>query len=340
MNPARPYDFNKLKQCSAIIGADRFLVQAAGGNTSVKQDGVMWIKASGTQLAQAMDRDIFVAVDLAAMASDIINQPHFADEPQRYLLQKNSLRPSIETSLHAVFKQRVVLHAHCVNTIAFAVQENAEALLAPRLKEFDWAFVPYAKPGAHLARSVQSVLQPQTNVVVLGNHGVLVTGENVADTHNLLTRVQAALATELPPHRQAESETLKQRAGANYDVLGQDDPIHQLAFSQTKVKQAIAGSLYPDHVTFCGIAAHALSGAETADSYCEKLGEQPVLIIVPEAGVLIRTGFSAASLALARCLSDVLARVPADARIQYLTQEQNWELLNWDAETYRQKLNA
>ncbi len=340
MNLAPPEDFSRLKKCSAMIGANRFLIQAAGGNTSIKQKDVMWIKASGTQLAQALDRDIFVAVNFAAIADDIQNQPQFADEPQRYLLQKESLRPSIETSLHAVFKQRVVLHAHCVNTIAFAVQENAVELLKPRLKEFDWAFVPYAKPGAHLARSVQSVLRPQTNVVILGNHGVLVTGENVADTHNLLTRVQLALAVELPKHPKADIKMLQEKAGANYAVLGAEDPIHQLAFSNAKVKQAIGGSLYPDHVTFCGIAAHALSGAETAESYCGKINEQPVLIIVPGAGVLIRAGFSAASLALARCLSDVLCRVPEEAKIQYLTHEQNWELLNWDAETYRQNLNA
>ena len=340
MDFAPPHDLKDLRQCSAIIGADRLLVQAAGGNTSIKQDGVMWIKASGTQLAQALDQEIFVAVDLTAMANDIANQPQFADEPQRYLIHKDGLRPSIETSLHAVFHQRVVLHAHCVNTIAFAVQENAIELLETRLKEFDWAFVPYTKPGAHLARSVQSVLRPKTNVVVLGNHGVLVTAENVADAHNLLQRVQNALAVNLPPHRHADNDLLKKRSGIGYDIIGPDDPIHQVAFSKHAVKQAIGGSLYPDHVTFCGIGAHALSDGETADSYCEKINERPVLIIVPDAGVLIRAGFSAASLALARCLSDVLMRVPEQAQILYLTKEQNWELLNWAAETYRQNLNA
>ena len=35
------------------------------------------------------------------MAADISNRPEFADEPHRYLFEKNGLRPSIETSLHA-----------------------------------------------------------------------------------------------------------------------------------------------------------------------------------------------------------------------------------------------
>ena len=113
-----PFDLDALKQVSASIGSDRFLVQAAGGNTSIKHNNIMWIKASGTQLAQALDKEIFVAVDLAAMAYDINHQPLNADEPYRYSCDKGGLRPSIETSLHAVFSQRVVLHAHCVNTIA------------------------------------------------------------------------------------------------------------------------------------------------------------------------------------------------------------------------------
>ena len=51
MNP--PEDFSVLRRVSARLGHDPLLVQSAGGNTSVKADGVMWIKASGTLLAQA-----------------------------------------------------------------------------------------------------------------------------------------------------------------------------------------------------------------------------------------------------------------------------------------------
>ena len=52
-----------LSQLSARIGADPLLVQAAGGNTSIKQDGVMWIKASGTRLKEASSKNIFVPLD-------------------------------------------------------------------------------------------------------------------------------------------------------------------------------------------------------------------------------------------------------------------------------------
>ena len=58
-------ELDKLRTLSARVGADPLLVQAAGGNTSLKHDGVMWIKASGTWLKDAAARDIFVPLDHA-----------------------------------------------------------------------------------------------------------------------------------------------------------------------------------------------------------------------------------------------------------------------------------
>ena len=40
------------------------------------------------------------------------------------------------------------------------------------------------------------------------------------------------------------------------------------------------------------------------------------------------------------CLALVLERVPADATLHYLTAADEAELLDWDAEKYRQTLQA
>ena len=41
---------------------------------------------------------------------------------------------------------------------------------------------------------------------------------------------------------------------------------------------------------------------------------------------------------MARCLADVAARIPEDASVSTLTAAQELELVNWEAETYRQSL--
>ena len=57
-------EFHALRALSAALGRNRLRTQAAGGNTSIKRDGVMWIKASGRQFADALDDDIMVPVAL------------------------------------------------------------------------------------------------------------------------------------------------------------------------------------------------------------------------------------------------------------------------------------
>jgi len=188
----RPHDLPALATLSARIGADPLLIQGAGGNTSVKEDGVMWIKASGTNLADALTRDVFVPCDLPAMRAAMTAGEARADRPAEFALQAGGLRPSIETSLHAVFPQRVVVHVHCVNTLALAIRRDAGPALAARLSAFNWAMVPYAKPGANLAAQVLAVLSPGVDVVILRNHGLIACGETCAEAFLGIYRLEMA----------------------------------------------------------------------------------------------------------------------------------------------------
>ena len=149
---------DRLRALSARVGADPWLVQAAGGNASLKDQGVLWIKASGTWLKDAARRDIFVPIDHAALLDALDRRDPAADACLPFVradLDSTGLRPSIETSVHALMPQRVVVHVHCVNTIAWAIRDDAEARLADLLREFAWAFVPYARPGCRWPRRLR-----------------------------------------------------------------------------------------------------------------------------------------------------------------------------------------
>src|SRR5262245_21525637 len=117
-------EFEALKRLSARVGADPLLVQAAGGNTSIKDNGVLWIKASGTWLMNAESEDIFVPVRIAPLLEAVADLDPVAEQAETFTvteLNPSGLRPSIETTVHALMPQRVVVHVHCVETIAFAV---------------------------------------------------------------------------------------------------------------------------------------------------------------------------------------------------------------------------
>ncbi len=341
-NLTPPHDLPTLAVASARIGADPLLIQGAGGNTSIKDGAVMWIKASGTNLADALMQDVFVPCDLLAMRAAMASGEARADQPAEFALQKGGLRPSIETSLHAVFPQRVVVHVHCVNTLAFAIRPDAAKALASRLAGFDWGIVPYAKPGANLARQVQAVLGPRTDVVVLGNHGLIVAAETVPAAIALLERVVAALS--VAPRLARPNDGLGARQEGGFFALPDDHPLHSVAILPDLLALATSGSLYPDHVIFCGVGATALLPGEVPSQAMVRAVAAglpaPVFLLVPETGALLHDEASVGARALVRCLGDVLTRVQQGSTVQTLTMAENAELLNWDAEKYRQSLNV
>ena len=53
-------ELKKLSNLSEDIGKNLNLIQGAGGNSSVKIDEVLWVKASGYWLSDANKKNIFV----------------------------------------------------------------------------------------------------------------------------------------------------------------------------------------------------------------------------------------------------------------------------------------
>lgn len=330
-----PVDLAALAELSARIGSNPDIIQAAGGNTSIKENGVMWIKASGTLLAEAQQKDIFVPVDATAMCMALADPDQDADQPINFALGQSGLRPSIETSLHAVFDQRVVVHVHCVNTLSWAIQQGSDELLATKLLNFKWASVGYCKPGAMLASAVSHVIDTGAEIVILKNHGLIVAAETVHAAETLLFDVIASLEAPMRPFCTIDVEALGKGLPKGWEALDKDHPLHQVALSPARITHATTGSLYPDHVIFCGIGAQILTDDDPAATQ-----EAPPFYIVPDRGAIIQCDASQGAKALVRCLGDVLMRLDEDAVLEYLSDEQNYQLLDWDAEKYRQKLNA
>jgi rhamnose utilization protein RhaD (predicted bifunctional aldolase and dehydrogenase) len=338
-------EFWALRETSARIGADPLLVQGAGGNTSIKVGDVLWIKASGTWLKNAARDDIMVPVALGALVAAVAEESPEADTPQRFTIAEGNLgglRPSIETTVHALMPQRIVIHVHCVETIALAVRTDAEALVAERLQGLNWAYVPYSKPGLALARAIAARLRPQTDVLLLGNHGIVVAADTVAEAEALLRRVSGLLSQPARSAPAADLDALRRLAGGSGYRLPEIAETHATATDPVSCRIAAAGSMYPDHVIFLGESVAVAGPAENAAAVVARekaSGRDPMLVLFPGKGALIKSDANAGAEAMARCLADVTARLPADAAIRYLTTEEVAELLDWDAEKYRQALN-
>lgn len=340
MTSGQPLELAALAALSARIGADIALVQAAGGNSSIKLDDVLWVKASGTWLADAERKSIFVPVDLpaarAAMAAGNDKIPARADGP-------SGLRPSIETSLHAFMPHRLVLHVHAVNTIAWAARTDAPAELRKRLAGLLWAWLPYCRPGLPLTLAVAEATAGRTpDILILGNHGLVVGGADCAAAEALMHEVERRLA--LPVRSAPEADVARLDASCRDTIYRPAvfAECHAIATDGPSRSIATGGTLYPDHVVFLGPGARALGPDETVADVARSAGPlpPPAFLLVPGIGTVLRTDLPSGAEPLLRCLGLVTARLPAGAAITYISAEEELALMNWDAEHYRKSLGS
>ena len=305
---------------SARLGRDRLQVQGPGGNTSVKGAGRMWVKASGTELADAEAKPIFIEVDLVAARAEASGSAGDGSCRATVIDPAIGLRPSIETTFHAALDWPVVAHTHSIATLAHMVSPEGRLAAAEKLSGLDAVSVPYAKPGLDLTRQILARIRPETRVILLENHGLICCGETVAEAAETINAVEARLSL---PDRDLGGEAPVEQPP---EGMGWVPELAALACDPELFAMARAGSYYPDHVVFLGPAL-PVSDADPA---------RPARL-VEGVGVALRTDATASQRAMLICLGDVLARL-GGWQPEAIGAEAEAELLDWDAEKYRQAL--
>ncbi len=308
---------SEFRSLSAKLGRDPLQVQGAGGNTSIKDKEVMWIKASGMELADADCKDIFVPVNRRA-ALDVARGTSGDGSCKDTVIGNTfTLRPSIETTFHAALDHAVVAHTHSVATLVHATNSEGIAAARDKLDGLPYVIVPYIKPGLDLTRQIMARATPDTRIVILRNHGLICCGSSVEETSDLLSEVEARL--DMPVRELPIAETnVDAPAGFQWADEG------WIARDARAYALAIAGTYYPDHVVFLG---HALPLQDNED--------QPAAIMIRDVGIALRANASPPQRALLRCLSDFLSRMPDEWTPVPIGADAEAELLDWDAEKYR-----
>ena len=335
---AEAIEWQQFCAASARIGHDMKLVQGAGGNISLKSDGLMRIKASGRWLSEADSGDIFVPLDLDAARRRVAAG---SEDYAACLVEGARLRPSIETGMHAALPHRVVLHVHSINVLAHATRERGEQLLAQRLAALRWAWIPYCRPGAPLTNAILQRIDARSVepiALVLANHGLVVAADTMTAALALLDALEHAL--DSPPREIAHTEPSAQLPSVAQAIGARpsgDRVIDALATDAVSLAIAAKGALYPDHVVFLG-AVPAIR--EQAGLQGFRWDDDPTApyVIVPQLGVLLRHDISANALAMLACWGMLASRLPSPDNLVALPEQAIRDLTGWDAEKYRQSL--
>ena len=334
-------EFEALIAASARMGSNPMLVQAAGGNFSLKRNGCMWIKASGTWLAEASQRDIMVPVDSNTIAELLADSSMPLEDLMQFVpatADQSQLRPSVETSMHAVIPWPVVMHTHAVEVIAVAVCREWRSILDSLIGEMNPVYVPYVKPGTDLARALARRIRPDRKVFVLGNHGLVCAGETVAEAEQLTQEVAQKIGAGLQATQGREQPTARFTAaleGTGWMPVPHAET-QKAAFDPVLCDIARSGTLYPDHIVFLGPGVRFIEEPELLSGHVAGPADiEQKLIVVPGEGVAMPANASRSMLALARVFGDIVTRIPEGREVAVLTKRQEAELLNWDAEEYR-----
>lgn len=324
----------ELTATAAELGADPLLVQGAGGNASVKAEGSLWVKASGTWMRDAVLRNIFAHVSLAPLLA-LRDNGEF--EAMDALLQSgravDALRPSIETSLHALMPHAAVVHAHAVNSVAVSVLGDGQSRFRRAMaRDIRGIFIPYTKPGARLAKAVAEALAVHgpADVLLLQNHGVVVGADGPRAAAELLREVERRL--RLPVRSLPKPDLTAARARAN-DAYCLAEAHSGAALDAFLFEVLTRAPLTPDQVVFLGGAVGVAALTE------ECVGPAP-LIFKSRVGAFRRRDCTPGALSMIDALFDVALRLPEGAEVVGLAASDAAELLDWEAEKYRKSLDG
>lgn len=301
-----------LDRAATAIGSDPTLVQGAGGNLSGKDGDTVWVKASGTRLGEAAERPVFVGVDATRAAAEVLHVEDLRHVVTQ-LADERASRPSIETALHVLLPQTFVFHVHSVGAVAAA--SRADGATAPLVLAgpVPTRWVPYAKPGIALAHAVLAAQAdigdvPEA-VFLLGNHGLITAAPSADRALALIGEVEAGL-------RPARGLPQLPTSGDVLAPAGSVDP-RGAAFLQ-------AGVLTPDEAVFLGAVPFSAEGG------------RGTVEVAADGSLVARRELSADAQEIARSFVHVAACADHSRPARYLTDDEVAELVDWEAEKWRQ----
>lgn len=366
-----------LAEMSNRYGADERYVLAGGGNTSYKENGVLYVKGSGTALS-TIKPDDFVAMDMNKLDA-MLHKAYPADDDAREaaaladmmnarLPGEEHKRPSVEAILHAIFPQKYVLHVHPPLVNGLSCAQGGDKACAD-LFGGDVVWVPLTKPGYVLAATCRKLFDARQNqtgkpvdLVILQNHGIFAAADTVAEIDALMRKVDNTLAAqvkETPDFSPADcdTDTVCETAPAlrmlYKNALDSETAVAVYFNNKTLAKFAASESemavfmkpFTPDHIVYCKAKPLFLEKdcdyKAAFDAFVKENGYAPKIAGVKGLG-FFALGKTKKEAEIARTLFLDAVKIAVYTRsfggALSLPDEFTAFILNWEFENYRQKV--
>jgi hypothetical protein len=224
-----------------------------------------------------------------------------------------------------------------VNTLARAVRGDAPEHLQPLLKGLRWRWIPYVRSGFPLARAIEQVLACSSafDVLILGNHGLVVCGDDCRSVQFLLKEVELRMGSIARRAPEFDRNFLARLVHGSNWQLPNHSSLHSLATDAISRTILATGSLYPCQALILGGPdpwRPFYSGlfCEASRNRDHDLCGRPFLI-VQDKGLLLSDKITNTELESLIGLAEVVQRIDETAPIRYLTKTECEELGRLDA---------
>lgn len=328
-------EIKKLKTISKYCGERLDLVQAGGGNTSVKIKNIMFIKASGFKLSNVTENDGYVSINNNELLSDLSNNT--LKKLTNYNIH-GSLRGSIETYMHGILKKYTV-HLHPIQINKILIMKNSKIIINKLFPES--LFVDYITPGIKVFNEIKKKYNNE-EIIFLDNHGVIITSDVFDNIKKhldyIINKCEEYLSINYSKYKLTNEISDFIFENYNKEVisyLSQDVTITE--YIKNKVLLFKESITFPDALVYCGIKI-IIGNVKDICNYYDKYKELPKILIVDNLLFIISESLNKCK-EIEEVLKANLLILDTKGIKQYLSQDEICFLNNWDAEKYRINLN-
>lgn len=345
-------EITNLIKLSKYAGMREDIIQSGGGNTSVKiNDETMFIKSSGYQLSEMEENVGYSKVNYKKIVDYFKSHLEIKRSDEKELLENTLIqgkRPSIETFLHSI-TEKYTLHTHPLLINVFTSRKNGMKELKSMFP--DSLIIDYQTPGIFLAKEFfdkfLKLENPQkANIVFLKNHGLIVSGKNMDEVIKLHESILETLENKLKVNMQAYRNStflfkkLEDFIENNIVYLCENSRIKN--FIENNSIENINYCFSPDSLIYCNKKILLLNKdddmLEVIKNHSLKYGNFNVVYFENELYIIAPNVKKAKEIESVLSFNLQVLELNKNDEMDFLTEEEQNFLLNWDSEKYRKNL--
>ena len=333
------------------FGKNDNYVQGAGGNISIKEDDIIHIKKSGKHFRDIKDENDVISCNISKEdirgVLGIYNKKNLENAYNTLIEEKISGKdkPSIELSFH-VFGDKYTLHLHPTIINIFTCTEEGQGIIKKLCEDNDnMSYIDYCKPGIILTDKMIEERDTLNEITFLFNHGIIITGPSEEFIKKRYALIENRLEKEIIYEKyKQDNQLLTQSSDFKGFVIKNNflkekivDLLKLPVFSYSKYSTHSLPHLYPDSVIYNA----AVELVDMIESSGNQVGS----------GTIIGSKYHGWKINLANKKEAMFKtelfinkmKIEYFAQLNgftpsYLDEKSVDELVNWDAEKYRQDL--